>query len=127
MAKCAPCTAGCSTSGSAPNPKQKPGHDHAHRDRHPGPGPAAKPDHDLPLEITAVTLTINDADMTSDQSSHTARQMPGATRGWKVSWLPGQIFDRNTAMILADIARTGDIRPGHRLWPSPRAGPPKSA
>jgi hypothetical protein len=37
-----------------------------------------------------------------------------------VSWLPGQVFDRNTAitaMSLADIAATGDIRPGDRLWP----------
>jgi hypothetical protein len=38
-----------------------------------------------------------------------------------VSWLPGQILDRNsalTAMTLAEIAGTGDLKPGHRLWPA---------
>ena len=67
-----------------------------------------------------MSLFIGDTAMTSDQSAHTARQMPGPLRGWEVSWLPGQVFDRNTAitaMSLADIAATGDIRPGHRLWP----------
>ena len=66
-------------------------------------------------------LTINDTTMTSDQSPHTARQVPGHRHGWEVSWLPGQILDRDTAitaMMLADIAATGDIRPGHRLWPA---------
>ena len=67
-----------------------------------------------------MSLSIGDTAMTSDQSTHTARQVPGPSRGWEVSWLPGQVFDRNTAitaMILADIAATGDIRPDHRLWP----------
>ena len=67
-----------------------------------------------------MTLTIGETAMTSDQSAHIARQVPGPPRGWEVSWLPGQVFDRNTAitaMSLADIAATGDIRPGHRLWP----------
>jgi hypothetical protein len=67
-----------------------------------------------------MSLTIGETAMTSDQSAHAARQVPGRSRGWEVSWLPGQLFDRNTAitaMILADIAATGDIRPGHRLWP----------
>jgi hypothetical protein len=68
-----------------------------------------------------MALTINDTDMTSDQSLHTARQAPGHRYGWEVSWLPGQVLDRDTAitaMILADIAATGDIYPGHRLWPA---------
>jgi len=67
-----------------------------------------------------MSLIINDTTMTSDQSPHTARQVPGSRRDWEVSWLPGQILDRNTAitaMTLADIASTGDIPPGHRLWP----------
>ena len=67
-----------------------------------------------------MTLTIGETAMTSDQSAHIARQVPGPSRGWEVSWLPGQVFDRNTAitaMSLADIAATGDIRPGDRLWP----------
>ena len=58
-------------------------------------------------KYTAMTLTINDTTMTSDQTAHTARQAPGRQHGWEVSWLPGQILDRNTAitaMILADTA-----------------------
>jgi hypothetical protein len=68
-----------------------------------------------------VSLTIGDATMTSDQSPHTAQQVPGHRHGWEVSWLPGQVLDRDTAitaMTLADIAATGDIRPEHRLWPA---------
>src|SRR5690242_8242908 len=68
-----------------------------------------------------MSLTIGDDTMTSDQSPHTARQAPGHRHGWEVSWLPGQILDRDTAitaMILADIAATGDIHPYHRLWPA---------
>ena len=67
-----------------------------------------------------MALIINDSTMTSDQSPHTARQVPGNQHGWEVTWLPGQVLDRNTtitAMMLADIAATGDIPPDHRLWP----------
>jgi hypothetical protein len=67
-----------------------------------------------------MTLTINDTTMTSDQTAHAARQAPGPKRGWEVSWLPGQILDRNTAitaMILADTIAEGDVHEGHRLWP----------
>ena len=66
-----------------------------------------------------MTLTINDTSMTSDQSAHTARHAPGRS-GWEVSWLPGQILDRNTAitaMTLADTAAEPDLHEGHRLWP----------
>src|SRR5690348_17137621 len=68
-----------------------------------------------------MSLTIGDDTMTSDQSPHTARQAPGHRHDWEVTWLPGQILDRDTAitaMILADIAATGDIHPEHRLWPA---------
>ena len=67
-----------------------------------------------------MTLTINDTTMTSNQNPHTARQAPGRQHQWEVSWLPGQILDRNsaiTAMILADTAAQDDLREGHRLWP----------
>ena len=67
-----------------------------------------------------MTLTINDTIMTSDQTTHVARQAPGPQRGWEVSWLPGQIMDRNTAitaMILADIVGELDLDESHRLWP----------
>jgi hypothetical protein len=67
-----------------------------------------------------MTLTINDTTMTSDQNLHTARQAPGRQHEWEVSWLPGQILDRNTAitaMVLADTAAQGDLHEGHRLWP----------
>jgi len=66
-----------------------------------------------------MTLTINDTTMTSDQTAHTARQAPDRN-GWEVSWLPGQILDRNTAitaMILADTTAERDVHEGHRLWP----------
>ena len=67
-----------------------------------------------------MTLTINDTAMTSDQTPHTARQAPGRQHAWEVSWLPGQLLDRNTAitaMILADTAAEPDLHHGHRLWP----------
>jgi hypothetical protein len=57
--------------------------------------------------------------MTSDQTTHTARQTPGRN-GWEVSWLLGQTLDRNTAitaMILADTTAERDLHEGHRLWP----------
>ena len=67
-----------------------------------------------------MTLTINDTTMTSDQTPHTARQAPGRQHVWEVSWLPGEVLDRNsaiTAMILADTAGEHDLDEGHRLWP----------
>ena len=66
-----------------------------------------------------MTLTINDTTMTSDQTAHTARHAPDRN-GWEVSWLPGQMLDRNTAitaMTLADLAAGEDLHQGHRLWP----------
>jgi hypothetical protein len=66
-----------------------------------------------------MTLTINDTTMTSDQTAHTARHSPDR-KGWEVSWLPGQILDRNTAitaMVLADTTAEPDLHEGHRLWP----------
>ena len=82
--------------------------------------PIWKPNHDPDPEDTAMTLTINDTTMTSDQTPHTARQAGDPQRGWEVSWLPGQTLDRNsaiTAMILADITSQDDLHEGHRLWP----------
>jgi hypothetical protein len=66
-----------------------------------------------------MTLRINDTSMTSDQTAHTARQLPDRN-GWQVSWLPSQTLDRNTAitaMVLADFTAGQDLREGHRLWP----------
>lgn len=68
-----------------------------------------------------MALTINDTTMTSDQTVHTARHAPGHQHGWEVSWLPGQVLDRNTAitaMVLADTVSQGDLHDGHRLWPA---------
>ena len=65
-------------------------------------------------------LTINDTSMTSTHTVHTARQAPGRPHGWEVSWLPGQILDRNsaiTAMVLAGTVAKDDLHEGHRLWP----------
>jgi hypothetical protein len=67
-----------------------------------------------------MTLTITGTTMTSDHTAHTARQAPGQEHRWEVSWLPGQILDRNTAitaMTLADLAAEEDLHHGHRLWP----------
>jgi hypothetical protein len=67
-----------------------------------------------------MTLTINDTTMTSDQTAHTARQAPGSEHLWEVSWLPGQVLDRNsaiTAMVLAGHAGDPDLNERHRLWP----------
>jgi hypothetical protein len=67
-----------------------------------------------------MSLTITDTTMTSDHSAHTARHAPGGQQQWKVSWLPGQLLDRNaaiTAMVLADTAAAADPHEGHRLWP----------
>ena len=66
-----------------------------------------------------MTLTIHDTTMTSDQTGHTARQVPSRD-AWEVSWLPGQVLDGNTAitaMLLADIVGKADLYEGHRLWP----------
>ena len=66
-----------------------------------------------------MTLTITGTTMTSDHTAHTARQAPGRN-AWKVSWLPGQALDRNTAitaMTLAEVAAEDDLHEGHRLWP----------
>jgi hypothetical protein len=67
-----------------------------------------------------MTLTINDTTMTSDQTVHTARQAPGHQHLWQVSWLPGRVVDRNsaiTAMVLADHVGEHDLNERHRLWP----------
>ena len=66
-----------------------------------------------------MTLTISDTTMTSDRSLHTARHAPDRN-GWEVSWLPGQLLDRNTAitaMTLADTAAEHDLHDRHPLLP----------
>jgi hypothetical protein len=66
-----------------------------------------------------MNLRISDTIMTSDQTAHTARHVPGRD-GWEVSWLPGQILDRNTAITAMTVAATtgeADLHEGHRLWP----------
>ena len=70
-----------------------------------------------------MTLTINDTTMTSDQTAHTARRAVGSQHLWEVSWLPGQVLDRNsaiTAMVLADQVGEPDLNERHRLWPHVR-------
>src|SRR6266852_8842139 len=66
-----------------------------------------------------MTLTITGTTMTSGQTAHTARLVPGRD-GWEVSWLPGRILDRNTAITAMTVAATageGELHEGHRLWP----------
>jgi hypothetical protein len=45
-----------------------------------------------------MTLNINDTTTTSHHSAHTAQYVADRGNGWEVSWLPGQIMDRNTAV-----------------------------
>ena len=76
-----------------------------------------------------MTLRIDDAAMSSDRTAHTARHAPGRD-GWEVSWLPGQILDRNsaiTAMVLADTTAERELAEGHGSGPTSRAGPENSA
>ena len=67
-----------------------------------------------------MTLSINDDSTSSDHNTHTARLAAGHEHTWHVSWLPGRLMDRNTAitaMVLADTVGSGDLQKGHRLWP----------
>jgi hypothetical protein len=64
-----------------------------------------------------MTLTINDTTMTSDQTAHAARQAPGSQHLREVSWLPGRVLDRNSAMTLADHAGERDLNERDGLWP----------
>src|SRR5262249_40228413 len=67
-----------------------------------------------------MALTITDDSISGDYTSHTARQVSGDQRAWTVSWLPGQLLDRNsaiTAMILAEVAEASAPQPGDRLMP----------
>ena len=67
-----------------------------------------------------MTLTINDATMTSDQTTHVARLVQGSQHLWEVSWLSGRALDRNsaiTAMTLADLTSERDLDERHQLWP----------
>ena len=67
-----------------------------------------------------MTVTIIDTTMTSDQTAHTAGLTPGSQHLWEVSWLPGRVLDRNsaiTAMTLADLTGEADLNEQHHLWP----------
>ena len=62
-----------------------------------------------------------------DQRPDRPHRPAGTQRnGWEVSWLPGQILDRNTAitaMTLADTAAEQDLHEGTGSGRSSRAGP----
>jgi hypothetical protein len=67
-----------------------------------------------------MTLTILDENISSDTTRHTARLAPGHEHTWQVSWLPGRLMDRNsaiTAMVLAEVVAADDVNAEHRLWP----------
>ena len=69
---------------------------HTGEERHATLNSARKPNHDPDPKVTAMTLTTNDAVMTSDQTTHSAWQEPSG-HTWKVLWLPRQLLDRNSA------------------------------
>ena len=65
-------------------------------------------------------LTFTDDHISGDYTVHTASRVPGDPRAWTVSWLPGQLLDRNsaiTAMILAEVAEASTPQAGDRLMP----------
>ena len=67
-----------------------------------------------------MALTVNDRDMTSDQTPHAARPAPGGEHQWEVSWLPGRRLTRNeaiTAMVLAETASTAGTSERDRKRP----------
>ncbi len=62
-----------------------------------------------------MTLHINDDNISSTCTAHTAQLLPGDEAHWEVSWLPGQSMDRTyavAAMALADVARDDERKPG---------------
>jgi hypothetical protein len=67
-----------------------------------------------------MALTINDRDMTSDQTPHGARPASGGAHQWEMSWLPGRRLTRNeaiTAMVLAETTSTADTSELDRMRP----------
>jgi hypothetical protein len=64
----------------------------------------------------AMTLAVNDTTTISGRSTHIARRAPGRN-SWEVSWLPGQVLDRNTAITLAGTAAEHDFHERHPLLP----------
>ena len=59
-----------------------------------------------------MTLTIQDETISSDTTRHTARLAPGHEPAWQVSWLPGRLIDRNsaiTAIVLAEVVTADDV------------------
>jgi hypothetical protein len=62
-----------------------------------------------------MSLHITDDRITSSVTEHHAQR---SAEGWEVSWLPGRVFDRNsaiTAMSLVEIY-VADPPPGDRMW-----------
>jgi hypothetical protein len=76
-------------------------------------------------EDRRISMNINEGDMSSDQSHHSARlihgeEHPWEERQWEVSWLPGRRLTRNqaiTAMVLSSALSTEEIRQQDRMWP----------
>jgi hypothetical protein len=62
----------------------------------------------------------DDDSINGENTGHTARPAPGRPGAWEVSWLPGRLMSRNTAitaLVLADTLASGPVQPGDRLWP----------
>ena len=67
-----------------------------------------------------MSLTISDDRISGDYTRHTARAVPGHPRAWEVSWLPGRLLDRDTAitaMVLAEVAGSRAPQAEDRIWP----------
>jgi hypothetical protein len=67
-----------------------------------------------------MNLTFTDDTISGDSTRHTARLATGHQHAWEVSWLPGRLLDRNsaiTAMVLAEVVGTRVPQAGDRYWP----------
>ena len=68
-----------------------------------------------------MTLTINDDDITSDHTPHTARLASGGSEhlgGVLAPRPPPGPEQAITAIVLADLTGPGGIHAGHRHWPN---------
>jgi hypothetical protein len=64
-------------------------------------------------------LTVTGDQITSDRATRIARLVPGRPPARQVTWLPGRLLDRGSAVtaITLAVAAARSPRPGRRIWP----------
>jgi hypothetical protein len=63
-----------------------------------------------------MSLLITENHMSSEHTPHTA-EFTG--EGWRLSWLPDRLLDRDqatTAMVIAETVARTELHPGDRMW-----------